>query len=96
MNSTESKDSFARQVTETLLERGAITALSIEGKRVVHLYVLRVDKRKWFFVSIIKQEDKDRNMVEFSISIQTTLSKLFDVLNWCVLVSLFEEWHKDV
>lgn len=96
MNPTESKDSFARQVTETLLERGAITASPIDSKRTVDLYVLRVDKRKWFFVSVIKHDGKDRNLAEFSISIRTSPRRLFDAVSWCVLVSLFEEWHEDI
>jgi len=94
MDPAESKAIFARRVTETLLERGAITAMPIGNNRVVHLYVLRVDKRKWFFVSVIKQNDNDRNLAEFSISIQITSRKIFEALNWCVMVSLFEEWNK--
>lgn len=94
MDPAESKATFARRVTETLLERGAITAMPNGNNRVVHLYVLRVDKRKWFFVSVIKQNDDDRNLAEFSISIQVTSRKIFEALNWCVMVSLFEEWHK--
>lgn len=96
MNPTESKDSFARQVTEALLEKGAITALPIDHRRTVHLYILKVDKRKWFFVSLIKNEGNDRNLAEFSISIRTSSRKLFDVVFWCVLVSLFEKLHEDM
>lgn len=96
MNPTQSRDSFVRQVTETLLERGAIAALPIDNRRTVHLYILRVGKRKWFLVSLIKNEGNDRNLVEFSISIRTSSRKLFDIVSWCVLMSLFEKLHEDM
>lgn len=96
MDPSESKDSFVRQVTETLLERGAIVALPIDNKRTVYLYILRVGKRKWFFVSVIKNIGKDKNLAEFSMSIRTSSRKLFDIVHWCVFVSLFEEWNENI
>lgn len=96
MNPTESKDSFAWQVTEALLECGAITALPIDYRRTVHLYLLRVGKRKWFLVSLIKNEEDGRSLADYSISIRTTPRKLFASVFSCVLVSLFEKVHEDM
>lgn len=96
MNQAESMDSFARQVTEALLESGAITALPSDHRRTVHLFLLRVGKRKWFFVPLINNEGNDRNLVNYSISIRTTTMELFDVVSSCVLVSLFEKLHEDL